>query len=49
VKQLVLRFWRDQAGASVVPYGLVVAAISAAILVSIGRIISLHGFGLFLK
>jgi Flp pilus assembly pilin Flp len=49
VSQLILRFWRDESGSSAVPYGLVVAAISAAIIVSIARIISLHGLGQGLK
>jgi len=49
MKQLVLSFWRDQAGASVIPFGLVVAALATAIIVSVGRIISVNGFWLMLK
>jgi pilus assembly protein Flp/PilA len=32
MKNLVLRFWRDQAGATAIEYGLIAAGISLAII-----------------
>jgi pilus assembly protein Flp/PilA len=35
MKNLVLRFWRDQAGATAIEYGLIAAGISIAIIAAV--------------
>jgi pilus assembly protein Flp/PilA len=35
MKELVLKFWRDQSGATAIEYGLIAAGISIAIIVAV--------------